>query len=106
VLGNDDDIEAFKGIISTTRERWHSVNLLNNFVLKQVMLNPKNPLIGQTIRDSQIRERAHGLVVGLERRGKEILNPDPATVLETGDLLLMVGEPLRLKALASGPSTS
>ncbi|MES2217291.1 MAG: cation:proton antiporter [Pseudomonadota bacterium] len=99
VLGNDDDIDAFKGIISTSAERWHTVNLLNNFVLKPMMLNPKSTLIGKTIRDSQIREHAHGLVVGLERRGKEILNPDPATILEAGDLLLMVGEPLRLKAL-------
>jgi CPA2 family monovalent cation:H+ antiporter-2 len=102
VLGNDDNIDAFKQIISTPTDHRHSVNLLNNFVLKPVMLNPQNPMIGRTIRDSQIRELAHGLVVGMERRGKEILNPDPATVLETGDLLLMVGEPARLKALETG----
>jgi monovalent cation:H+ antiporter-2, CPA2 family len=100
VLGNDNDIEAFKEIISTSNQLEHPVNLLNNFTLKPLLLDPANPLVGQTIRDSQIRERAHGLVVGLERRGREILNPDPATIMEAGDLLLMVGEPQRLKSLA------
>ena len=100
VLGNDRDIDAFREIISTPGQFKHPVNLLNNFTLKPLLLDAHNPLVGQTIRDSQIRERAHGLVVGLERRGREILNPDPATVMEAGDLLLMVGEPQRLKSLA------
>jgi CPA2 family monovalent cation:H+ antiporter-2 len=100
VLGNDDEIDAFKTIITTESDMRHSHNLLNNFVLKPIMLEINSPLIGQTIRDSQIRERAHGLVVGLERAGKEILNPDPATILRVGDLLLMVGESPLLKSLA------
>jgi CPA2 family monovalent cation:H+ antiporter-2 len=100
VLGNDDEIDAFKTIITTESDMRHSHNLLNNFVLKPIMLEINSPLIGQTIRDSQIRERAHGLVVGLERAGKEILNPDPATILRVGDLLLMVGESPLLRSLA------
>jgi CPA2 family monovalent cation:H+ antiporter-2 len=34
----------------------------------------------------------NGLVAGLERENERILNPDPDTVLQVDDLLLLVGE--------------
>jgi CPA2 family monovalent cation:H+ antiporter-2 len=101
VLGHDDNIEEFKAIISAPELLNTTDNILEHFVLKPVLLSSGSPLIGQTIRDSQIRERAGGLVVGLERAGQEILNPDPSTRLAAGDLLLMVGKPDRLKIIAA-----
>lgn len=32
------------------------------------------------------------MVVGLERKGFRMLNPDPATILQGNDLLLVVGK--------------
>jgi monovalent cation:H+ antiporter-2, CPA2 family len=103
-LGRDENIEEFKRIISNADMLTGKVeNVLDNFVLRAVLLEPHNTHIGRSIRDSQIREAAEGLVVGLERRGMEILNPDPATVLEAGDLLLMVGKSEKLKRFNSTP---
>jgi CPA2 family monovalent cation:H+ antiporter-2 len=101
VLGSDEQLDEFRKIIETPDFQAQSVDMLSNFSLKPILLEPDNPLIGKTIRNSSIREFASGLVVGLERRGQQILNPDPGTVLEAGDLLMLVGEVKRLKGLAA-----
>ena len=47
--------------------------------------------IGKSIRESELREKTNGLVVGLERRGKRILNPESQLILEKDDILWIVG---------------
>lgn len=101
VLGSDEQLDAFRKVIETPDFQPQSADMLTNFMLKPILLSNDNPLIGKTIRSSNIREYASGLVVGLERRGQQILNPDPATKLEEGDLLLLVGEVGRLKGLSA-----
>jgi CPA2 family monovalent cation:H+ antiporter-2 len=101
VLGRDSQIDEFKAIISGPDIIKPTVDLLQDFLLKPVLLEKDSPLVGMTIRESGIREKANGLVVGLERQGREILNPDPATKLAGGDLLLIVGQAERLKLMAS-----
>jgi CPA2 family monovalent cation:H+ antiporter-2 len=101
VLGSDNQIDEFRDVISSPETIKQPVDLLHNFSLKPILLEQDSPLVGISIRDSKIREKANGLVVGLERQGREILNPDPATTLAGGDLLLIVGEAERLKLMAS-----
>ena len=48
--------------------------------------------IGKSIRESQIREKTHGIIVGIERNGKRILNPESHLVLEDSDILWIAGE--------------
>ena len=91
ILGNDEQIDIFKNHAEDIFFESKKEEILKNFVLKAVLLEPGNPFVGQTIRESNIREQAGGLVVGLERRGFRILNPEPSTVLKAGDLLLVVG---------------
>jgi CPA2 family monovalent cation:H+ antiporter-2 len=43
--------------------------------LQQLELN-KEELIGKSISESHIREKANGMVVGIERNGKRLLNPE------------------------------
>ncbi len=54
---------------------------------------------GKTIRDSGLREETDGLIVGLEREGKRILNPDSTIELLSGDLLWIVGDRNRISKL-------
>lgn len=91
VLGNDEQIEYFKRSVEDLSFESKRADILNQFVLSAMLLEVNNPLIGRSIRDSNIREQSCGLVVGLERNGFRILNPDPATILKTNDLLLVVG---------------
>ncbi len=99
VLGSDEQIEQFKKMVETPTQQ-DDVQELENFILKTVLLDHDSLFIGKSIRDSQIREVVNGLVVGLERNGRQILNPDPVTILQAGDYVLMVGEAWRLRAIA------
>jgi CPA2 family monovalent cation:H+ antiporter-2 len=92
VLGNDEQIEQFRKRIETSEMISESDDTLENFRLHAMLLDNDNVLIGKSIRESNIREQLHAIIVGLERNGTHILNPDPNTVLANGDLLLMVLE--------------
>jgi len=60
--------------------------------LKQLLVDEKFPFLGQSIRTSRIREKTHGLIVGIERNGQRIVNPDPGTVFQKGDVVWLSGE--------------
>jgi len=93
ILGNDEQIDSFKKtIMGFSNSEQEDSDLLKNFALKGIILEQGSPLVGKTIRDSKIREQTHGVVVGLERERKHILNPDYFTTLKVGDMLLIVGE--------------
>ncbi|MDX1902315.1 MAG: cation:proton antiporter [Gammaproteobacteria bacterium] len=100
VLGNDEQIDAFQKVATrASREPMEAQETLKDFALKALVLDADDPYIGKTIRESGIREKVSGLVVGLERASERILNPDPATELHAGDLLLIVGEMEHLKGV-------
>jgi CPA2 family monovalent cation:H+ antiporter-2 len=52
---------------------------------------------GKSIRESSIRELTDGLVVGIERKGQRILNPDSSISIEPEDLLWIVGDRKKLE---------
>ena len=49
-------------------------------------------LVNQTIKDSNIRNFADCLVVGIERDGVSNMNPNSDTIFNANDLLWVVGE--------------
>lgn len=91
VLGNDEQIDRFRKRITVTAPVEEQQDVLSEFMLKPVLLEHGHNYIGKTIRNSRIREHTQGLVVGLERDNTRLLNPDPDTVLQEDDLLLVVG---------------
>jgi monovalent cation:H+ antiporter-2, CPA2 family len=90
-IGTEEQIERFVSLLepkisspqNTPRE---------NHGLQPLRITEKMPFAHKSIRDSGIRERMDGLVVGLEREGKRILNPDSSFELKPGDLLWVVGD--------------
>lgn len=94
VLGTDEQIDEFrKSVILTAPLDRHDAELPEDFRLRSLLLEVDDPLVGHSIRHSRVREAWHGLVVGLERGNNRILNPDPDTILQVDDLLLIVGTP-------------
>lgn len=69
------------------------------YELRSVSLGSHHRWIGRSIRDSGIREASDGLVVGLERSGQRILNPDASMTLEVGDHVWIVGDPVKIAQL-------
>lgn len=90
VLGTDEQVEKIRCIVEKPIAD-QDIDILENVTLKSIFVDETHPSLGQTIRDSKIREQSNGIVVGLERKGIHIMNPDPTTtVLENGDLLLIL----------------
>lgn len=55
-------------------------------------INEKSPLTGKNLIESAIGARTKCLVVGLERKGQQIVNPSATMSLEAGDVVWLVGE--------------
>jgi CPA2 family monovalent cation:H+ antiporter-2 len=91
VLGNDEQLDAFRPLAETQMQT-EEKNYLDDFGLKTILLENHHHFIGKTIRESGIREKVSGLIVGLEHHGRQILNPDPNTTLHAGDLVVIVGK--------------
>lgn len=90
VIGTDEQISYFENYLITNQVP-KSASRDSEIILKHFELhNPQ--LVGKTIRDSQLRERTNGMVVGMERNGERIINPDSGTVLQDGDVLWIVGD--------------
>ena len=100
VIGTDEQLEAFKKHMeqsSTVAVNYDSPE--REVSLQQVEIAEGSELDGVSIKDSAIRERTHGLIVGIERNGERILNPDSSVVLLAHDLLWIVGNQKRIKLL-------
>ena len=57
---------------------------------------------GKSIRESQIREKTHGIIVGIERNGKRILNPESHWILESDDILWIAGDRKKINEFLKG----
>lgn len=92
VIGTDDQLAAVKELFEgSTDEHTESSFPREDMTLQKVVINSSSPVYGQSIRNSGIREATQGLVVGIERQGQRILNPDSNLVFENGDIVWVVG---------------
>jgi Trk K+ transport system NAD-binding subunit len=74
--------------------------ILRDDRLLALTLEPGTPsasLIGRALKDIPLPE---GTLIALVRRGPEVVIPRGATVLERGDRLTIIGEPVGLGTLA------
>ncbi|WP_026705616.1 cation:proton antiporter domain-containing protein [Flavobacterium soli] len=90
VIGTDKQVEDFKEYLDRHEIEVNTSITEKDIVLKQLEMN-NDEFIGKSIRESQIREKTHGLVVGIERNGKRLLNPESHMVLEKNDIVWIVG---------------
>lgn len=100
VIGTDDQIKEFSSYLKRKEIMPAESKKESQIVLQQLELN-NDRFIGKSIRQSQLKEKTQGLVVGLERRGKRILNPESTTILEKDDILWVVGNKKLLADLIS-----
>ena len=67
------------------------------FGLESIRLHADSRFTNKSIRECGLREAVHGLIVGIERNGERILNPDSSMNLHAEDLIWIVGDLQRLK---------
>lgn len=97
VIGTDEQVEAFSAFLQKD-DRDVTKKALNeqNVTLQQLFVSSQSPLVGKSIKESAIRERTHGLIVGIERNGERILNPESNVVIQAEDVIWIAGHRARL----------
>lgn len=100
-IGTDEQLKAFRFFIEAQPFTRNKLQQKQDVVLKQLVVKKDSFLLGQNIRESGIRERAKGIVAGIERNGNRILNPPSNLVFEEDDIVWVVGNVKRLLVLAN-----
>jgi CPA2 family monovalent cation:H+ antiporter-2 len=100
VIGTDEQIEAFKTHLESATNASREEDPIQKVSLLHFTIGRNSTLLKQDIRNSFIRERTQGLVVGIERNGERILNPESDLVFEINDKVWIVGNEQQIQALS------
>jgi CPA2 family monovalent cation:H+ antiporter-2 len=92
IIGTDEQIQTFRNLIDSPGEDISAQLNTGEIVIGKIIIESGNKLRGQSIRNSGIRENTKGLVIGIERDKKRILNPSSDTVFEWGDIVWIAGD--------------
>jgi CPA2 family monovalent cation:H+ antiporter-2 len=95
VLGTDHQIQKLRVLVRAKEEGPEVFS--EDVELYSYDIRRGSQLIGKTIRQSGLRERAHALVVGIERKHERILNPGSEIVLELDDNLFVVANQRKVR---------
>lgn len=100
IIGTDEQLALVKDFFEGQLELKEDSSFpKNDMTLQQIVINSSSPVYKQSIRESGIREKTQGLVVGIERDGQRLLNPDSNMVFENGDIVWIVGNHKKIPEL-------
>lgn len=91
VIGTDIQVKEFKTYLDQHEMDAPDAFTEPEIVLRQIELKNES-YIGKSIRESKLREKTSGLIVGIEKKGKRILNPESNVILDKDDILWIVGD--------------
>jgi len=92
IIGTDEQLGKLKRlfeteILTSAESQIHDDEItLQNFTITE-----NSKVLNKSIRESKLREAGKGLVVGLERNGHRLLNPESTTKFHEGDIVWVVG---------------
>jgi CPA2 family monovalent cation:H+ antiporter-2 len=99
VIGTDEQLQQFRYVVEPTVETEQFAGKKNEVSLHKIIVDNHNKLRGKTIHDSGIREKTGGLIVGVERDGKRLINPESKLMFEWDDIIWVVGDWKKIKEL-------
>lgn len=91
VIGTDAQVQEFKKYLDQHEMDISPEIKEPDIVLRQIELK-NHTFIGKSIKESKLREKTKGLIVGIEKRGNRTLNPESNVILEKDDILWIVGD--------------
>lgn len=97
VIGSDEQLQDFKKYIDPLPNGRNILAQKQDVGLKRFVIGSNHELKGKTIRESGIRERTRGIIVGIERDGARMLNPESSESFEEDDVVWMVGSNKRMR---------
>lgn len=104
VIGTDEQLRKFEEHIASSLLKAVEPRFQTEISLHHFTIGGQSTFIGKSIRETSIRELTHGLVVGVERGGERILNPESDLVFERSDTVWLVGDERRIQVIISRQS--
>ena len=94
VAGTDEQMDAFKKLLeSSITSTVQAVYSTNKIELGNITIEEGNTLIGRSIKQSNIREITQCIIMGIIRPSEaNVMNPNPNTVFQEGDIIIIAGE--------------
>ena len=99
IIASDEQMQQFKPVFDATEATDTGEYDVEDIVVQKIVVDEHNRLKGHTVRNSGIRERTNGLIIGIERDQERILNPNSQMVFEWGDIVWIVGERKKIQQL-------
>ncbi len=97
VIGTDDQIQALLPLLEANKINTDTDN--SDVKFTHFVLSDNSPLIGKRLADARLREDYKSLLVAVGRGEDDYLSPTPDIVFEAGDILWIVGDTQKMKAL-------
>jgi CPA2 family monovalent cation:H+ antiporter-2 len=97
VIGTDEQLQKFRVAVDSSNKNQVADDDATDVALTQIVVEPGFPFLGQSIRESGLREKINCLIVGIERNGERILNPESTLRFELNDNLWIVGDKKQVK---------
>jgi voltage-gated potassium channel len=75
--------------------------VLSDLEIEEVKISEASSLVGKTIEQSQIRPKLNVVILAIRRKtGEMLFNPEPSTLIQDGDILIVFGERRKLDLLS------
>lgn len=96
LIGTDEQIAAARDL-AHPKEKHAPLPHDELYSLESLNIEEGSPYAGKSIREIGFGEQFAGLIVGIERGGNRILNPESLFVLNNGDLVWIFGHKVKIR---------
>lgn len=90
VAGDDEQMLCFQKMLDNSigsERKQHSRIVLDNIIVEKT-----NPMCGKTIHETNIRQKAKCIIMGIVKEDNIITNPDPKLRIAEDDVVILAGE--------------
>lgn len=98
LIGTDEQIAAAREL-AHPKENLVTMPHDELYNLESMVIDDSSPYVRKSIREVGFSDQYGGLIVGLERGGTRILNPESSVVLEAGDIVWVFGHRNKIREL-------
>jgi len=107
IIGTDEQLGKLKDLFERQTVDTNELHVHDHQItLQNFTVTKESRLFNKTIRESKLREIGRGLVVGLERNGQRLLNPESTLRFIEGDIVWIVGIRKVIDEFLSEPAKS
>ena len=83
-------------------QTFHGIEPERQLICCPIRIDSDSEFLRRSIKNSRIRERYRGTVIGIERDNLPIPNPDVETMIQKGDIIWVLGSPRMADSLIQG----